>query len=210
MAAPCVCRCCLGGRQARYRPGSVRHLDHRDRATLESNSGFQLLKRRWVVERTLAWLNPQPASGEGFRGIYRKLCCLASYRQHQAAYQKACQGLKVLIGITSQTLLALGSAVAFSCPRRGDPASNRSDQQQDGEPHERPAPGGVVIENKKKKRHAAGEKTGGEAGQARLLRQPMGNEPLAGCTAYGSVTMRTGRMWRVWRICVWSNTLTHI
>jgi transposase len=24
---------------------------------LEANSGFQLLKRRWVVERTLAWLN---------------------------------------------------------------------------------------------------------------------------------------------------------
>jgi transposase len=24
---------------------------------LEATAGFQLLKRRWVVERTLAWLN---------------------------------------------------------------------------------------------------------------------------------------------------------
>ena len=31
--------------------------------------GFQLLPRRWVVERTLAWLNSKPPLVKGFRSV---------------------------------------------------------------------------------------------------------------------------------------------
>jgi transposase len=34
-------------------------------------AGFQLLLRRWVVERTLAWLN-RNTLGKGFRGVNRE------------------------------------------------------------------------------------------------------------------------------------------
>src|SRR5262249_43892696 len=33
---------------------------------------------------------------------------------------------------------------------------------------------------------------------------------LGSLPPYGWVTILTPRMWRVWRICVWSNTLTHM
>jgi transposase len=34
---------------------------------LETAKGFEVLPRRWVVERTLAWLNRCPQAGQGFR-----------------------------------------------------------------------------------------------------------------------------------------------
>jgi len=34
-------------------------------------AGFQLLPRRWVIERTFAWLNRNRRPGKGFRGFDR-------------------------------------------------------------------------------------------------------------------------------------------
>jgi len=47
----------LRRRQVEACPGEPRHMDHRDRQTVGYCQGFVLLPRRWVVERTLAWLN---------------------------------------------------------------------------------------------------------------------------------------------------------
>lgn len=35
----------------------ARRLDHRDPRRLAAPIGFEIVPRRWVVERTLAWLN---------------------------------------------------------------------------------------------------------------------------------------------------------
>src|SRR5262249_14715962 len=87
---------------------------------------------------------------------------------------------------------------AFPRPRGSDPARDRCDQQQAGDPQQRTAALGIVIKDQKQDHHAGGEETGGEAGEGRLLEQRTGH----GLHGYGSVTIRTPRMWRVWRICV--------
>ncbi len=48
-------------------------------------AGFQLLPRRWVVERTLAWLNLKPPPGKGFRGVDRQRQSLGLHRLSAAA-----------------------------------------------------------------------------------------------------------------------------
>ena len=45
------------GQQAEKCARGYRSLDHRDRQTIGCAKGFKLLPRRWVVERTIAWLN---------------------------------------------------------------------------------------------------------------------------------------------------------
>jgi transposase len=51
-------------------------------------AGFQLLPRRWVVERTLAWLNRKPPLGKGFRGVNRQRQGVGLYRLSATADQK--------------------------------------------------------------------------------------------------------------------------
>jgi transposase len=51
-------------------------------------AGFQLLRRRWVVERTLAWLNRKPPLGKGFRGVNRERQGVGLYRRSATADQK--------------------------------------------------------------------------------------------------------------------------
>jgi transposase len=46
-------------------------------------SGFVVLPRRWVVERTLAWLNRNRSARQGFRGQHRERHHLAIYCQRQ-------------------------------------------------------------------------------------------------------------------------------
>ena len=38
----------------------------------DQTKGFQVLPRRWVVERTLTWLGRKPAAGQGFRENHRQ------------------------------------------------------------------------------------------------------------------------------------------
>ncbi|MFC4191737.1 MAG: transposase [Pseudomonadota bacterium] len=44
-------------RQARRRLQADRQMDRRDRQAIRCRKGLLVLPRRWVVERTLAWLN---------------------------------------------------------------------------------------------------------------------------------------------------------
>ena len=46
------------------------------------------LLRRWVVERTLAWLQSQPPLGRRFRGVNRERQCMGLYRLSATADQK--------------------------------------------------------------------------------------------------------------------------
>src|SRR4051812_11338545 len=56
LAAPYLCRWRLCGRQvARCAPGPGR-LEHRDHQAIRHRQGLRALPRRWVVERTFAWL----------------------------------------------------------------------------------------------------------------------------------------------------------
>jgi hypothetical protein len=56
--------------------------------------GFQLLPRRWVVERTLAWLNRKPPTGEGLRDLNRKRHSLDLHRFRTASHQEI--GIRVV------------------------------------------------------------------------------------------------------------------
>src|SRR3974377_664061 len=51
-------------------------------------AGFQLLPRRWVVERTLAWLKSKPSPGKGFRGFDRERQSMGLHRFGTAPYQE--------------------------------------------------------------------------------------------------------------------------
>ena len=64
LAAPPVCRWRICRAETAWRPGQNRKVDARDRQTLRHRQepapaeagGFEVLPRRWVVERTFAWL----------------------------------------------------------------------------------------------------------------------------------------------------------
>ncbi len=56
LAAPCLRRWRLCGWQTQIRAQRPRRLDRRDHQTIRHAKGFEVLPRRWVVERTFAWL----------------------------------------------------------------------------------------------------------------------------------------------------------
>jgi transposase len=51
-------------------------------------TGFQLLPRRWVVERTPRVAQPKPPSGEGLRDLDRQRHSLDLHRFHTASHQE--------------------------------------------------------------------------------------------------------------------------
>jgi transposase len=51
-------------------------------------TGFQLLPRRWVVERNARLAQSKPPVGQGFRGFYRERQSLDSHRLRAAADQE--------------------------------------------------------------------------------------------------------------------------
>lgn len=55
----------------------------------DAAKGFKVLPRRWVVERTFAWLDHLPPAGKGLRDFHQKLDCMAQHRKHQANDPKA-------------------------------------------------------------------------------------------------------------------------
>jgi transposase len=57
MATPHLRRWRLCGRETRAITGAARRVDDRNRQAVGRCQGFVLLPRRWVVERTLAWIN---------------------------------------------------------------------------------------------------------------------------------------------------------
>src|SRR5262245_54875021 len=61
--AQCLRHLFADRRQAPGYARQIRQLDDRDRARMAADTvGFAVLPRRWVVERTLAWLNRNAAS----------------------------------------------------------------------------------------------------------------------------------------------------
>ena len=63
-----LCRPGLSWRSARQRPLSLRAVDDRDRQRPPGVKGFQLLPRRWVVERTFAWFGRCRRLAKDFEG----------------------------------------------------------------------------------------------------------------------------------------------
>ncbi|WP_353834128.1 transposase [Mesorhizobium sp.] len=66
VAAPSVRRRRLRRRNTDTGPCRPRHVDHRKHLALRRGQGFEVLPRRWVVERTFAWLGRCPRLAKDF------------------------------------------------------------------------------------------------------------------------------------------------
>ena len=65
---------------------------------MAATGGFQLLKRRRVVERTLAWLNRNRRLAKDFEASVEKQRRFAPHRQYQIAGGKVVQTLRMTRG----------------------------------------------------------------------------------------------------------------
>ena len=69
LAAPRLRRWRLCRRQAADRAGRTRHVDARDRQAIRCRQGLRASAARWVVERTLAWLNRNRRLAKDFEAL---------------------------------------------------------------------------------------------------------------------------------------------
>lgn len=66
--------------------------------------GFEVIPRRWVVERTFAWLSRKPQARQGLRADSRKRNRLALHRLHPASRQTNRKSLTSIAIFVGQTL----------------------------------------------------------------------------------------------------------